>query len=59
MENILSSLALETGTVNNIMIINSTLVKALLLGAVNITHHMTRYENPVRERAFLANSTYL
>ena len=33
LENILSSLALETGTVNNILIMNSMLLEPLLLGA--------------------------
>ena len=36
LENILSSLALETGIVNDILIINSTLLEPLLLGAVKI-----------------------
>ena len=54
MENILSSLSLETGTVNDILIINSTWLKPLLLGAVKIFRHVTRYETPARERAFFA-----
>ena len=44
--NILSSLALETGTVNYNLIINnvSTLLQPLLLGAVKILCHVTRYK---------------
>ena len=56
LENILTSLALEIGTVNIITIINSTSLEPLLFGAVNIIHHVTRYENPVRERVFFAYS---
>ena len=36
LEKILSSLALETGTVNNYMIINNILLQPLLLGAIMI-----------------------
>ena len=57
LENILSSLALETGIVYNILIINSTSLEPLLLGAVKISHHVTRYETPARERVFFAHST--
>ena len=38
-ENILSSLALETGTMNNNLIINSTSLQPLLLGAAMILRH--------------------
>ena len=57
LENILSSLALETGTVNNNLIINSTTLQSLLLGAVNILRHVTRYEAPARERVLFEYST--
>ena len=56
-ENILSSLALETGTVNNILIINSTSLESLLLGDAKIFHHVSRYETPAGERVFFAYST--
>ena len=59
LENILSSLALQTGTVKNILIINITSLEHLLLGAVKISHHVTRYETPTRERVFFAYSTNL
>ena len=39
LENILPSLALETGTMNNNLVINSTSLQRLLLGAVNILCH--------------------
>ena len=39
LENILSSLALETGTMNNNLIINSTLLQTLVLSATKILHH--------------------
>ena len=38
-ENILSSLALETGTMNNNLVINSTSIQLLLLGAAKILRH--------------------
>ena len=57
LENILSSLALETGTVNNILVINSTSLEPLLLGTVKIFRHVTGYESPARERVFFAYST--
>ena len=57
LENILSSLVLETGTVNNILVINSTSLEPLLLGAVKIFRHVPRCENPARERVFFAYST--
>ena len=57
LENILSSLALETGTVNKILIINGMSLEPLLLGAVKIFCHVTRYETPARERVFFAYST--
>ena len=57
LENTLSSLVLETQTVNNILVINSTSLKPLLLGAVNIFCHVTRCENPATERVFFAYST--
>ena len=49
LENILSSLALETETVNNNLAINSTSPQPLLLGAVKHLRFVTRYEIPVRE----------
>ena len=52
--NILSSLGLETATVSNNLIINSTSFQPLLAGALR---HMTRYETPARERIFSAFST--
>ena len=55
-ENILSSLALETGTVNYNLIINSTSLQSLLLGAVKILRRMTRYKTPARESVFFAYS---
>ena len=55
-ENILSSLALETGTMNNNLVINKTSIQLLLLGAEDFTS-LTRYETLVRERIFFAYST--
>ena len=52
-KNILSSLALETGTVNNNLIIYGTLFQALLTGAIKILRRVTRYETPVREESSL------
>ena len=46
LENILSRLALETGTVNNNLIINSKSLQPLLLGAVTILRLVARYETP-------------
>ena len=46
LENILSRLAFETGTVNNNLIINSKSLQPLLLGAVTILRHVARYETP-------------
>ena len=57
LENILSNLALEMGTVNNNLIITGRLLQPLLLGAVKILHHVTRYETPARKRVFIAYST--
>ena len=57
LENILSSLALESGTVNNNLIINSTSLQHSLLGAVKILHHVTKYGTPEIERVFFAYST--
>ena len=57
LENILSSLALETGIVNDILIINSTLLEPLLLGAVKNFCHVTIYETLARERVFFAYFT--
>ena len=57
LENILSSLALETGTVNNILIVNSMPFEPLLLGAVKIFRCETRYEIPARKRVFFAYAT--
>ena len=50
LENITSSLALETETVNNNLIINSTLIQPLLLSVVKILRHVTRYKTPAREK---------
>ena len=57
LENVLSSLALETRTVNNNLIITSTSLKPFLLGAVKILRHETRYETLARKRVFFAYST--
>ena len=46
LENILSRLAFETGTVNNNLIINSKSLQPLILGAVTILRHVARYETP-------------
>ena len=60
LENILSNLALETGTVNNNLITTGrSLLPHLLLGAVKILRHVTRYETPARKRVFIACSTNL
>ena len=50
-----SSLALETGTVNNNLI--STLLQSLILGDIKIIRHVTRYETLTRERVLFAYST--
>ena len=42
LESILSSLALETGTVNYNLILNSVLLQPLLLGAVKILYYVTK-----------------
>ena len=57
LENILSSLALETGTINNNLIITSASLQSLLLGVVKILRHVTRHETPARKRVFFAYST--
>ena len=57
MEKVLSSLVLETGTVNNNLIITSTSLQPLLLGVAKILHHTTRCETPARIRVFFAYST--
>ena len=59
LENILSSLAIESGTVNNNLIINSLSLQHLLLVAIKILCHVTRYKTPARERAFFAYSSNL
>ena len=59
LENILSSLGLGTGTVNNNLIINNTSCQPLLLGAVKILHYPTRYKTLAREIAFFSSSTNL
>ena len=51
------SLALETRTVNNNLIISSTSLQPLLLGAAKILHHVARWETSARERASFAYST--
>ena len=48
----LSSLPVKTGTVNETLIINSTFFQLLLLGAVKILRHVTRYKTLARERVF-------
>ena len=53
LENILSGLALETGTVNNNLISTSTLLQPLLLGAVKILRHVTRRETPAKKNILL------
>ena len=45
LKNILPSLALETGTVNNNLIIYSTSLQTLLLGTIKILLHVTKYKN--------------
>ena len=57
LENILSSLALETGTVDYNLIINSTSLQPLLLGAVKILRQVIRYKTLARERVFFAYIT--
>ena len=52
-----SILALETGTVNNNLIITGTSLQPLLLGAVKILRDVTRYETQARKRVFIAYST--
>ena len=59
LENILSNLTLETGTVKNNLIITGTLLQPLLLGAEKILRHITRYETPARKRVSIAYSTNL
>ena len=39
LENIISSLALETGTINDNLIINNTSLQPLVLSAANILRH--------------------
>ena len=48
LENILPSLAPETGTVNNNLVNNSMLLQPLFLGAANTLHHVVRYITLVR-----------
>ena len=57
LENILSSLALETGTVNNNLMINSTSLQPLGLAAAKILCHVTRYETLAKGRIFFSYST--
>ena len=57
MENILFSLVLKTGTVNNSLIITSTSLQPSLLGAWKILHHVTRYETPARKRVLFSYFT--
>ena len=57
LKNIISTLALETGTVNNNLIIYSMLLQTLLLVAVKIYCHMTRYKTLAKERVYFAYST--
>ena len=54
--NIFPSLALETGSANNNLIIQSTSFEPLPLTTVNILPHVTKYETPARKRAFFAYS---
>ena len=56
-ENIPSSLASETRAVNNNLIISSTSLHPLLLGAVEILCHVARYKTPARKRVFFVYST--
>ena len=51
LENILSSLAIETGAVNNNLVSNSMSLQPLLLGAVNTLHHVIR--NSSERKSFL------
>ena len=57
LKNINSSLALETGTMNDNLIINSTSLQPLDLSAAKILRPVTRYETLARERIFFAYST--
>ena len=57
LKNINSSLALETGTMNDNLIINSTSLQPLDLSAAKILRPVTRYETLARERTFFAYST--
>ena len=59
LENILSSLVLETETVNNSLVNNVTPLQPLLLGAVKFLLRVTRYETLVRETVFFAYSNIL
>ena len=59
LENILSSLALGTETVNKNLIINNTSLQPLPLVAVKVLCHVTRYITLVRERVFFVYSTNL
>ena len=52
-----SSLALETETVNNNLIMNSTSLHPLLLDVLKILRHVTRYETLARERILFAYFT--
>ena len=56
-ENIPSSLASETRAVNNNLIISSTSLHPLLLGAVENLRHVARYKTPARKRVFFVYST--
>ena len=57
LENILSSLALENGTVNNNLINNSTSLKPLLLDVLKVLRQVTIYETLARERIFFSFSS--
>ena len=59
LENILSSLALETETVNKNLIINNTWLQTSPLVTIKVLRHVNRYETPVRERDIFAYSTNL
>ena len=59
LENIISSFALKTGTVNNNLIITSMSLHPLLLGAIKLWPHVTRCKTPVRETVFFAYSINL
>ena len=56
LENILSRLAFETGTVNNNLIINSKSLQPLLLGAVTILRHVQ--DTKLRRRPALGLQLY-